>query len=277
MGNWIWVLLGFIGLGVGTLSALIGASGGFLLVPILLFLYPKETPAVITSISLSLSFFSASSSMIAYSRLRRIDFRSGILFTLASGPGAVLGATITRFLSRETFQAIFGVILLVVAIYIAFRPKKTSLSRPHLHVYGLCSRTITDSGHNVFSYSYNLPLGIAVAFGVGLTSGLLGIGGGIIHVPCLSQLLGFPTHIATATSSFVMTITTSSALTLHILSGVFTQGFRRALVLSFTAIIGAQFGARLSRKVSGMTISRLIAGSMAIVALRMLAAAFLPA
>jgi uncharacterized membrane protein YfcA len=39
-----------------------------------------------------------------------------------------------------------------------------------------------------------------VSVGVGVLSSLLGIGGGIIHVPAMVYLLGFPTHVATATS-----------------------------------------------------------------------------
>ena len=39
---------------------------------------------------------------------------------------------------------------------------------------------------------------------VGILSSLLGIGGGIIHVPAMLYLLGFPVHIATATSHFVL-------------------------------------------------------------------------
>jgi hypothetical protein len=53
---------------------------GFLLVLILLFLYPQETPATITSITLTVAFFNALSGSIAYHRLRRIDYRSGLFF-----------------------------------------------------------------------------------------------------------------------------------------------------------------------------------------------------
>ena len=42
----------------------------------------------------------------------------------------------------------------------------------------------------------------------GLVGALLGIGGGIVHVPVLSTVLGFPVHTATATSHFILAIVT---------------------------------------------------------------------
>lgn len=268
----IWVLLVFIGLFVGVFGTLVGAAGGFLLVPILLFLYPDESPATITSITLTVAFFNALSGSIAYGHLKRIDYRSGIIFSLAGIPGAIIGASITLFLSRGVFQYIFGTILLLIAGYLMVRPERDR--RTITGIMGHADREICDRENNVYTYSFSRPKGIAIAFGIGLVGGLLGIGGGIMHVPALTQLLCFPTHIATATSHFVVAATTFSAVVTHIVSGAFTAGVRRALVLAAGAIIGAQFGARLSRKISGALIVRLLAIGLAVVALRILVAPF---
>ena len=257
---------------MGAFGTLIGAAGGFLLVPILLFLYPQETPATITSITLTVAFFNALSGSIAYGRLRRIDYRSGLLFSAASVPGAIIGASITAFLTRGIFQTIFGVALILVAAYLLVRPQikyRSGTVQPE-HT----SRQMADAQGNVFSYSFSSTKGMAIAFGVGLISGLLGIGGGIIHVPALTQLLAFPTHIATATSHFVLAITTFAAVTEHIVLGAFTEGIHRAAVLSAGAVVGAQFGARLSQKVPAIWIIRLLAIGLALVAGRLLIAPF---
>jgi uncharacterized membrane protein YfcA len=268
----LWALLGFIGIFVGVFGTLIGAAGGFLLVPILLFLYPQDTPNTITTITLTVAFFNALSGSVAYGRLRRIDYRSGLFFSLASAPGAVIGASVTAFLGRGMFQTIFGSTLIVAAAYLLIRPQakyRASAVKP-----GHASRQIEDAQGTVFTYSFSLIKGVAIAFGVGFISGLLGIGGGIIHVPALTQLLGFPTHVATATSHFVVAITTSAAVTFHAVKGAFGEGIRRAAVLSAGAVIGAQFGARLSHKVSGTWIIRLLAVGLAIVGVRLLIAPF---
>jgi uncharacterized membrane protein YfcA len=265
-------LLAVIGLFIGAFGTLIGVAGGFVLVPILLFLYPNDSPAAITSTTLTVAFFNALSGSIAYMRQKRIDFRSGLYFSLAAVPGAILGAYIVNYLSRGVFQYIFGALLLIVSGYLLLRPYK-KLTSGFLLMWSL-ERRLVDSRGNVHSFAFNLPLGITIAFFVGIVSGMLGIGGGIIHVPALTQVLSFPTHIATATSHFVVAITTLAAIVTHLVSGTFTGDIGRALVLSAGAVVGAQFGARLSQRVTGLLIERLLAVGLAIVALRLLIAPF---
>lgn len=268
----IWVLLGAIGIVVGTFGTLIGAAGGFLLIPVLFYLYPDESPATITSITLAVAFFNALSGSIAYGRLKRIDYRSGLLFSLIAVPGAMIGASITSFLNRDVFQIVFGITLVLISAYLFRRPERRY--QINNQAAGHTVRTITDSHNKVFTYSFSRPLGMGVAFVVGLISGLLGIGGGIIHVPALTQLLNFPTHIATAVSQFVVATTTFAAVDVHIFTGAFAHGIRRAAVLSAGAIIGAQFGARLSQRAPGVLIIRLLAIGLGIVALRLIIAPF---
>jgi len=265
-------LLAVIGLFIGAFGTLIGVAGGFLLVPILLFIYPHDSPAAITSTTLTVAFFNALSGSIAYGRQKRIDIRSGLYFATAAVPGAVLGAYITGQLSRSVFQYIFAAILLMVAAYLLLRPGKR-LTGQFLLMW-TTERRITDARQKVRRYSFNLPLGIAIAFFIGVVSGMLGIGGGIVHVPALTQVLGFPAHIATATSHFVVAITTLAAAVTHMVSGTFTGNVVRALVLSAGAVVGAQFGARLSQRVTGLLIVRLLAIGLAIVAVRLLIAPF---
>ena len=268
----LWILLGVIGVFVGMFGTLIGAAGGFLLVPVLFYLYPNETPAIITSITLTVAFFNALSGSIAYGHLKRIDYRSGLLFALAGIPGAIIGASITSFINRSLFQILFGITLLLVCVYLFLHPERKD--RVNSIISGREVRTITDSGNKTFTYSFSRPLSMGIAFAVGLISGLLGIGGGIIHVPALTQFLNFPTHIATAVSHFVVATTTFAAVNVHIFTGDFTHGIRRAAVLSAGAIIGAQFGARLSQRVSGALIIKFLAVGLGLVALRLIIAPF---
>ena len=137
-------------------------------------------------------------------------------------------------------------------------------------IKGDWTRQMTDIYGNTVTYSYRRSAGIAIAFFIGVISGLLGIGGGIIHVPVLTLVLGFPVHIATATSQFVVSTTTFAASITHFVAGNLTSAIGETLVLSVGAVIGAQIGARFSHRVPGKLIIRLLAVALAIVAIRLL-------
>ncbi|MDQ6815137.1 MAG: sulfite exporter TauE/SafE family protein, partial [Bacteroidota bacterium] len=85
------LLLIGLGLLVGTFGTLIGAGGGFILVPVLLFIFPDLKPEVVTSISLAVVFLNAASGSVAYAQLKRIDYKSAIIFAVAALPGSIIG------------------------------------------------------------------------------------------------------------------------------------------------------------------------------------------
>jgi uncharacterized membrane protein YfcA len=99
---------------------------------------------------------------------------------------------------------------------------------------------------------------------VGFVSSFLGIGGGVVHAPLLVAVLGFPTHIATATSHFVLAFMAFVATLTHVVAGTFHHGLglRRAAALSVGVVAGAQIGARFSERLTGWTIQRLLAGGL---------------
>ena len=112
--EYLWLLP--VGLLIGVFGTLIGAGGGFILVPILLLAYPDEKTELITGISLAVVFFNASSGSLAYARMKRVDYKSGILFSIATIPGAVLGALSTAYVPRGVFDLSFGLLMVVAAI-----------------------------------------------------------------------------------------------------------------------------------------------------------------
>jgi uncharacterized membrane protein YfcA len=124
----------------------------------------------------------------------------------------------------------------------------------------------------VFYYAVPVRRGIAYSAVVGFASSFLGIGGGIIHVPLLVRVLGFPTHIATATSHFVLAIIAGSGAATHIFAGSFAHGHgvRRAFALSLGVVLGAQLGARLSLRTSGRVVEGLLGAALAVLAARLL-------
>jgi uncharacterized membrane protein YfcA len=265
--HFLWLVpLGFF---VGAFGTLIGAGGGFLLVPILLLLYPHEQPDTITSISLAVVFFNAASGSLAYSRMRRIDYRSGFTFAVATIPGAILGALTTSWIPRRAFDLIFGMLMITGAAFLVRRAAQKPKESPR-GSFGRVMRTLTEADGTVHTYSYNSLTGILLSLAVGYISSLLGIGGGIIHVPVLVQVLSFPVHIATATSHFVLSIMALAGTAVHVHSGALDHVVGQAASLSVGVLIGAQLGARLSTRVHGPWIIRSLGIALGFVGIRIL-------
>ena len=256
---------------MGCYGTLIGAGGGFVLMPVLLLLYPHQSADLLTSISLAVVFFNALSGSEAYALLKRIDYRSGLMFSAATIPGAVLGALNTSYVPRRMFDLIFSVLLLAAAVFLGWRPRKAGTGRKSMNAahYKMVRRVIDVHGI-VYEYDFNWLLGMGISLIVGYVSSFLGIGGGIIHVPALSFLLNFPVHIATATSHFILAIMALTGTVVHILTGTFAHGVHRTIALAIGVVLGAQIGARLSERLQGSWIIRSLAVALGLVGLRIL-------
>lgn len=270
------LLLIFLGLMVGTFGTMVGAGGGFILVPILLLLYPEKDPEIITSISLAVVFLNATSGSLAYAFKKRIDYKSAWLFCITTLPGSILGALSTSYISRKAFDLIFGIVLLILAIILIIKPTKTAPEKDgkEKKSFWRIARYLMDIDGVRYIYRYNLLLGIVLSFFVGFASSLLGIGGGIIHVPAMVNLLNFPVHIATATSHFVLSLMGLSGSMVHYFKGDLQEGYYQILWLGIGVVVGAQIGAIFSTRIKGKIIIQCLAFALLIVSIRILWTAF---
>ena len=260
-----------LGFAVGAYGTLIGAGGGFVLVPLLLLLYPHEKPEIITSISLAVVFFNALSGSWAYARQKRIHYRSALIFAAAAIPGAVLGALSTASVPRRLFDGILGLLMLAAAIaLIWFTAKEQAVSSSDP------STNNHDASQENNEAQYRTGIGTALSAVVGYVSALLGLGGGIVHVPLLSRVVRMPVHVATATSHLILAIMAAVGTIVHIASGNFHHGIRRTIALSVGVIVGAQLGAYFSGRLHGRWIERGLAAALALVGLRVLLLAWSP-
>ena len=268
-------LLVLLGLGVGVFGAIVGAGGGFLLVPILLIAYPDRDPATVTAISLAVVFANATSGAVAYAWQRRIDYRSGIWWALAAIPGALGGALLVGIIPRDVFAVVFAVALAGVATHLILRRQATGLREP-ITGRGAISRRIRDREGQNFFYTFRLWHGLSIAAAMGFVSGLLGAGGGVLQVPLLTIILRFPVHIATATSQFAYALIALEATVVHIVTGGLhlADHLVEAAFIAAGAVVGAQIGARVATRIRGAVILRVLAAALPLVAAWLVVDAF---
>jgi len=270
--NVLWYIpIGFL---VGTYGTIIGAGGGFILVPLLVFLFPQDAPSMVTAASLAIIFVNSTSGTIAYARQKRISYKTGVLFAAATIPGALVGSYLTRFIPRQLFSAIFGFLLVCVAIFISLtrgvkrNPAASAATR--VRPGARLMDTVVDGDGVSHPLTYNLWLGMSLSLFIGCFSSLVGIGGGLIHVPVLVYLFDFPLHIATATSHFVLVFTSLAGLVEHILDHTWPTHLLRDALLAVGVVGGAQLGAFLSRRIAARRVMIGLAAALGLVGIRLI-------
>jgi uncharacterized protein len=86
----------------------------------------------------------------------------------------------------------------------------------------------------------------------------------------LTYLFGFPLHIATATSHFILIFTSLAGVVEHILDGTWPTHLARDLCLAAGVVGGAQLGAFLSRKIAAPWIVLGLALALGVVGVRLI-------
>lgn len=249
----IIALLGFV---IGAIGTLIGVGGGFLLVPILLFLHPEKTNMWVGGMSLWMIAVNATSGSISYYKKGTIHLKAALAFIIVAIPGSIGGVMLQHYVSRDAFEKIFASALAAYAVVLLFRKKDRFQGKP--------ITAITKLSRNFYVQ------GCLISFVVGFLAAFLGLGGGVIHVPLLSHVMGFPVHLATGTSQLILAVTAWFATAVHIWHGDISLTDPMVWQLGGGAALGAQLGARFSSRVSGAVIMKILAVALLVVALRLL-------
>lgn len=255
------LVLFFCGLFASLIGTLLGIGGGIFVSPILFLVY-HLSPQKVIGTSLAMVLCNSTSGTIAYAFQHRINYKLGWQFALFTIPGAVIGAYISRFFNPLSFRIVFSVLLIVFSIYLFIHTIKSSSS-------DMLKQDSETSHINPFRFPQYLTI-CFLSLGVGILSSLLGIGGGIIHIPILIYILKIPVHMATATSHFILAFSSLSGVISHLWLGNIEIYY--AIVLGSGAIIGAQVGAFISKKVRSRIIILLLAAILILTGIRLLTA-----
>ncbi len=244
---------------VGIISSALGVGGGFITTPSLIIMGIGEAYAIGTV--LFMIIFTALSSTIAYSRQENlIEYRTGLLIATTTIVGSISGSITSSILAVENpqlFRIVFALCLFPIAIKMIFYPKERKKT----------NTLIEEIEHDeVIFFGFEKREVLSTAFGLiaGFSSGLLGIGGGVVMVPILVTVGKMPMHKAVATSMFIMIFTSIAGAGVKLTNGQIHPDLAIFLVIGI--IIGAQVGARLVKRVNTIALQKFF-GVMMIVAL----------
>ncbi|MEN2465565.1 sulfite exporter TauE/SafE family protein [Ornithinibacillus sp. FSL M8-0202] len=265
----VFLICIIVGILTAFVGSLVGLGGGVILIPILILLYQFvpgfewATPQAIVGISLITMIFTSLASTLAYLKDGRVDYKTGLLFLFGSIPGSIVGSWLNQFMETEAFLLYFGVIVIGISMlfFIKQQPHKKTVSN------GKNQRTFHVDG-KVYHYTVSTWFAFFLSLIVGTLSGLFGIGGGSIMVPAMILLFGFPVHIATATSMFMIFFVSIIGATTHIALGHIVWEY----VLFFIpgAWIGGKLGAKVSQILKGKTLEWILRITLVLIGIRMI-------
>lgn len=259
------IVLALTGIAVGFGQGLFGVGGSFIMVPVMFWLFtalgiaPDDAIKLAFGSSLLVVFPTAISGALAHTRNGAVWWKAGIILGVCGTIGALTGSTITsRFLSAELLKPIFGLVIGLGTL-----------------------QMITGRLPEVDENPEERPLIWAcLGFSVGVFSGLLGIGGGLILVPVLVMGLKFKLHRAVGTSLAMIVFTSFGGALGYLLNGPsvpnlppFSLGYVNLFAgacLAVTSIPVAQIGARTAHRLPAAQLRYLFSVVMFYIALRMI-------
>ena len=265
--------IGFIGTGfvIGILSGLFGVGGGFLLVPLLNVVFNVPYNIAIGS-SLLQMVGTATASTLKHRGYGHIDYKLAGFILIGSIVGVELGARVLMWLKKIGTIIIHGtsinkmdlwinivyiILLSLVGISMFLESKKAKKREPRGGVVDtIFSQKIQNakispltalpvSNIEYISICYLIVLG----FGVGIFSGLLGIGGAFILNPALIYLIGVPTSIAIGTSLFQTIFVSGYGGLTHFFKG--NVDFTLVACVLVGSLVGSQLGAKIHNRLRG--------------------------
>ncbi len=227
------ILAGCIGLSLG----LIGGGGSVLAVPILVYVMGIE-PKPAIAMTLVIVGVVSLVGLIPHGQQGNINLKKAFMFGSATMLGAFLGAKIASlpFITGAIQMTLFAVMMFLAAIFMIKKSGKTKdETELDLYIPPVCK----------YCWLWMLTEGL----GIGVLTGLVGVGGGFAIVPALVLLGQTPIKEAIGTSLVIIAMNSLAGFL-----GYFGQvELNWLLMLSFTfvASLGIISGAYLSKFVSG--------------------------
>jgi uncharacterized membrane protein YfcA len=249
----------FTGILAGTASGLFGVGGGFLMTPVQFWLYLSggldSTLATRLAFGTSLAVMIPTmiSGALAHHGRGAVNWKAAVPMGCAAVFGGLAGGTLAAHLPGIVLRTFFALLIIIMAIRMVW----------HIHTCPVCE----PRGSSVIY--------ILIGFLIGVISGLAGVGGGVLLVPVLVILLGYPMHTAVGTSSACLIFSSAGGVAAYIINGTgvaglppFSAGYVDLVVvaiLAITTIPFARLGVRIAHSYSGRNLQIVFAGLLVLI------------
>ncbi|MEI6915600.1 MAG: sulfite exporter TauE/SafE family protein, partial [Armatimonadota bacterium] len=269
--------LAFAGLIVGIIAGMFGVGGGFVLTPLLMHVFGIPTPVAVGS-AICQTCGTSIASFVKYRKLKRGDPRmdvvmmGGSLVGIDAGtrllaylantrPVSVLGKAIP--LSQLVIDVSFIVLLSVMAFWMIIevwnlrgKPLRGDVTIPGVLVTKVRIPPYIDLP-GVALTGVSVPMMVYLGFILGLASGVMGIGGGVILTPILMYGFGLSARNAAGSGILLLFVTVALGTFLHAQQGFVFLPLAMAILVGSS--IGSQIGALITQRLANRVLRLLFA------------------
>jgi len=220
---------------VAVVFSMLGQGGGTLYTPVQV-LFGIDFHSAATS-SLFLIMVASLSATLVFRKAKKIDWSLVIVLETVTTLGGFIGGFISGNISGQNLSWFFSALVAFAAIFMIHEFKR--------HGQPVVAKKRGFHWVRQFNqqqYTVNILLALPVSFIAGLSSGLVGVGGGILKVPLMVLLLGIPMDIAVGSSALMVGLTAAGGFAGHLVAGHWD--WKTSLILGVAVFLGGQIGAR---------------------------------
>jgi uncharacterized membrane protein YfcA len=225
-----------LGVLIGITLGLLGGGGAILSVPILVYMVGVPVKSAVPT-SLVVVGLTSLVGMVGHWRAGNVNARAALAFGPSAAAGSLAGSRLALHIDSRLQLAIFAVVLLTAAIRMFQAVNVEHEAGP--------------------APARPLPLLVLIGAGVGLLTGLVGVGGGFLYVPALTLLAGLDMKHAVGTSLTLIAVSCAAGL-----AGYLGQvHLDWVLITAFTALafVGVVVGSRMALKVDATKLRKAFA------------------
>lgn len=263
------IALALAGVFIGIFSGMLGIGGGTVMVPLLRIVF--GLPAVsATATSLFVIIPTSISGALSHLRNGTCIIKLG----LALGLGGAVTSSLGVFLADRSPSWAIMLAAAIVILYSSSTMLKKALKAPKKgEKKAVAVPKATDSNDGVVITGKTILSGVGIGLIAGLASGYVGVGGGFIMVPLMTNLLNIPIRKASGTSLVAIIILAVPGVIEYCLLG--HVNYLAGLMLTIGTIPGAVLGTKVGAKVNERALRFIFAGFLGVAAILLIVREFI--
>jgi hypothetical protein len=271
---WVYPILLFATtLVLGIIAVMGGVGGGVLFVPIVSGFFPFHLDFVRCA-GLLIALTGSLSAAPGLLRKGLASFRLALPAALLASTASIGGAMLGLALPTDVVQIALGAAILGIAILIVAASNRSEY--PSVPVADKLSSALRisgvyteeSSGQEINWKVHRTVPGFLIFLLIGVVAGMFGLGAGWANIPVLNLVISAPLKISVATSSFLLSITDTTAAWVYVNQGALLPILVVPSLVGM--IVGARIGGLLLPKVKPSIVRIAVIGLLVLAGLRSL-------